>query len=334
MVQMLSLLDRQAAERAEHAARRVLGAGGLVAMPTETVYGLFADASDPQAVARIFAAKGRPRFNPLIAHVDGVAMAEAQGALDATARRLADWFWPGPLTLVVPRAAQGTVCDLARAGLDSVALRVPRSGVVRRLARDLGRPLAGPSANRSGRVSPTLAAHVAADLGEAVDLILDGGPCPVGVESTVLACLSGAPRLLRPGGIPAEEIEAVLGVRLLRETDGNRPASPGQLASHYAPRAGLRLDAREVHPGEALLAFGAPLDGAEEARAVENLSPTGDLLQAAARLYGALRRLDESGAAMIAAMPIPRDGLGEAINDRLARAAAPRPKEDAAQAAR
>lgn len=308
-------------------AGRLIRAGDLVAFPTETVYGLGADATDAGAVATIFAAKDRPRFNPLIAHLPTRAAAEAQGGFDAPAQRLAEAFWPGPLTLVVPAGSGTTVCDLARAGLPSVALRVPASPLARDLLAAVGRPVAGPSANRSGRVSPTCAAHVLADLDGRIAAVLDGGDTRVGVESTVIACLGGPPRLLRPGGVTRDAIAACLGFSLAGagEGDAARPVGPGLLASHYAPRARLRLDAMKILPGEAALLFGPDHPaGLDAARAVVNLSPRGDPAEAAARLFGALRDLDSSGAAVIAVAPIPATGLGEAILDRIGRAAAPR----------
>ncbi len=318
-------LAPDAAGLAEAAA--LLRAGGLVAFPTETVYGLGADATDAQAVARIFAAKDRPRFNPLIAHLPDRAAALAQGVFDDPARRLAEAFWPGPLTLVVPARADTGVCDLARAGLSSVALRVPAHPLARDLLDRVGRPVAAPSANRSGRVSPTRADHVLDDLAGRIAAVLDGGDTPVGVESTVVACLGGTPRLLRPGGITRAALRAVLGLDPAAPdaAESERPAGPGMLASHYAPRARVRLDADSIAPGEALLLFGAGFpEGHARARATINLSPAGDPAEAASRLFGALRALDASGAATIAVAPIPDDGLGEAIRDRLARAAAPR----------
>ncbi|MER2267478.1 L-threonylcarbamoyladenylate synthase [Methylobacterium oxalidis] len=308
-------------------AARLLAAGRLVAFPTETVYGLGADATDPAAVARIFAAKERPRFNPLIAHLPDASSARAQGEFDAAALSLAEAFWPGPLTLVVPAHERTTVCDLARAGLPSLALRVPASALAQDLLARVGRPVAAPSANRSGRVSPTSAGHVLGDLDGRVAAILDGGATPVGLESTVVACLGGAPRLLRPGGVPREAIREVLGIAMAdaEADDAARPVGPGLLASHYAPRARVRLDARRIDPGEAALLFGSdPVPGLAAARAAINLSPRGDASEAASRLFAALRDLDASGAAVIAVAPIPMTGLGEAINDRLKRAAAPR----------
>lgn len=306
-------------------AARLLASGRLVAFPTETVYGLGADASDPGAVARIFAAKARPRFNPLIAHLPDLASARREGVFDAWAARLAEAFWPGPLTLVVPAAPGGTVCDLARAGLPSVALRVPGNALARDLLGRVGRPVAAPSANRSGRVSPTCAGHVLADLDGRIAAILDGGPAAIGVESTVVACLGGRPVLLRPGGVTRDALAALLGGGLDGPQAGARPVGPGLLASHYAPRARVRLDVGRVEPGEAALLFGpgAP-EGLAGARASVNLSPSGDLAEAASRLFAALRTLDASGAGSIAVVPLPEIGLGEAIRDRLRRAAAPR----------
>ncbi|MCC0805342.1 threonylcarbamoyl-AMP synthase [Methylobacterium sp. W2] len=305
---------------------QVLRSGGLVAFPTETVYGLGADASEAEAVARIYAAKERPSFNPLIAHVPALDAARREGVFDGIALRLAEAFWPGPLTLVVPVASGGTVSDLARAGLPSVALRVPANPVALSLLRKVGRPVAAPSANRSGRVSPTCAEHVLADLDGRIAAILDGGSTQVGLESTVIACLDGRAHLLRPGGVTREALEAVLGFSLdAGHEAGAAPIGPGLLASHYAPRATVRLDASRVEPHEAVLLFG-PVDppGTDTATARLNLSAAGDLREAAAGLFSALRRLDEAGTGIIAVAPIPRTGLGDAINDRLRRAAAPR----------
>ncbi|GJE55686.1 L-threonylcarbamoyladenylate synthase [Methylobacterium thuringiense] len=307
-------------------AARLLGAGRLVAIPTETVYGLAADASEPSAVAAIYAAKERPRFNPLIAHLPDEAAARHEGIFDETAAALAKAFWPGPLTLVVPAAPGGSVCDLARAGLPSVALRVPGHALAREILARVGRPIAAPSANRSGRVSPTSVAHVLADLDGRIAAVLDGGTCSVGIESTVVACLGGPPRLLRPGGITRAELRRVLGIDpAVGSGDDSRPIGPGLLASHYAPRAAVRLDVERIAPGEAVLLFGSfrPA-GLDEAGVVETLSERGDATEAASRLFEALRRLDASGAGTIAVVAIPADGLGEAINDRLNRAAAPR----------
>jgi L-threonylcarbamoyladenylate synthase len=304
-------------------AAELLAAGGLVAFPTETVYGLGADATDGEAVARIYAAKERPRLNPLIAHVADLEAASAQGLFDLTATVLARAFWPGPLTVVVPVSPDRRICDLARAGLDSVALRVPAHPLAGELLRLVGRPIAAPSANRSGRVSPTTAEHVLADLDGAIDAVLDGGPTQVGVESTIVACLDPLPRLLRPGGVPRELIEATLGIELASGEPGSEsPRAPGMLPSHYAPRAQLRLNAERLEPGEAALLFGrTPPAGLEDAIAALNLSEDGNLVEAAARLFAHLRALDASGAASIACAPVPGSGLGEAINDRLRRAA-------------
>jgi L-threonylcarbamoyladenylate synthase len=304
----------------------ILRAGGVVAFPTETVYGLGADATSPEAVARIYAAKERPRFNPLIAHVADVGAALHEGRFDETARRLAEAFWPGPLTIVVPASAECTISDLARAGLDSVALRVPGHPLAHDLLKRFGRPLAGPSANRSGRLSPTRADHVLAELDRRIDAVIEGGTTEVGLESTIVACLGGAQRLLRPGGIPRERIEQVTGGKVdVGGGSESAPRAPGMLATHYAPRARVRLEATEIHPGEAALLFGPVQPGAVgDADAVLNLSPEGDLVEAAANLFSHLRALDGSGAATIAVSPIPDHGLGEAINDRLQRAAAER----------
>ena len=307
-------------------AARCLAEGGLVAFPTETVYGLGADAAQPRAIARLYEAKGRPSFNPLIAHVADLAAAAQIARCDATATVLAEAFWPGPLTLVLPKTADCTVAELATAGLDTVALRVPRHPVARAILRAFGGAVVAPSANLSGHVSPTTASHVASDLSGLVDLILDGGAVDVGVESTIVACLE-APMLLRPGGLPREAIERVLGRPLQRlpedaVNDNAQPLAPGMLASHYAPRTPVRLDAIHVEPNEALLAFGrADIDGARAAKAVMNLSATSDLAEAAANLFGYLRALDASEARAIAVMAVPHHGLGEAINDRLRRAA-------------
>lgn len=302
-------------------AARALRGGGLVAFPTETVYGLGGDATSDAAVARIFVAKGRPRFNPLIVHVPGLAEAEAIALFDERARQAARRFWPGPLTLVLPRRAGG-VSLLACAGLDTVAIRVPAHPVAQALLRATCRPLAAPSANRSGRVSPTEAAHVAAEFGDGVALVLDGGHCAVGVESTVLDLAGASPTLLRPGGVTVEALTEALGPIEVAGADPAAPRSPGQLASHYAPALPLRMNALDARPGEALLAFGTTVpDGFA---AVLNLSPRGDLVEAAANLFAMLRRLDRCDLTGIAVTPIPEHGLGRAINDRLCRAAAPR----------
>jgi len=299
----------------------LLREGRLVAFPTETVYGLGGDATDERAVAAIFAAKGRPRFNPLIVHVPGLAEAESLAVFDARSRDAAARFWPGPLSLVLRRRGDSGLAWLASAGLDTVAVRAPAHPVARALLRAAGRPLAAPSANRSGRISPTEAAHVAAELGDEVALILDGGAAPVGIESTVLDLSGAGPVLLRPGAVTLEQLEEVFGPLVLPA--GGRVTSPGMLASHYAPGPPVRLDATEARPGEALLAFGPdmPPPGFAE---VLWLSRAGDLEEAAANLFAMLRRLDRPDYAGIAVMPIPERGLGRAINDRLRRAAAPR----------
>ncbi|WP_108813684.1 L-threonylcarbamoyladenylate synthase [Loktanella sp. Alg231-35] len=298
-------------------ASAILQAGGLVSFPTETVYGLGADARNDTAVAGIYAAKGRPSFNPLIVHLPDQQMAERYCVFNDDARRLAGAFWPGALTLVLPLKADAVVSRLVTAGLDTLAVRVPDHKVARALLEAFNGPVAAPSANPSGRVSPTKAAHVVAGLGDAIDAIVDGGDCPVGLESTIVAC-GDAPRLLRAGGIPAEAIEACLGAPLVRSADPALPVAPGQLASHYAPQGKVRLNAPYAKEDEVLLGFG-PVDAAL------NLSPSGDLVEAAARLFACLHELDRMGAKSIAVSPIPDHGLGAAINDRLRRAAAPRP---------
>jgi L-threonylcarbamoyladenylate synthase len=302
-------------------AARLIDQGLLVAFPTETVYGLGGLATSEPAVLRIYAAKRRPSHNPLILHFADVASAAEVGQLDDRAGRLAGRFWPGPLTLVVPHRPGTGVAAAATAGLDSVALRVPGHPVARALLAEVAGPVAAPSANPSGRLSPTAARHVAEDLGDAVSLVLDGGDCPVGLESTVVELLGERPRLLRPGGLERAAIEAIVGP-LDEAAPSATPRSPGQLASHYAPKLPVRLDARDVQPDEALLAFGP--DVPPGAVAVRNLSPSGDVNEAATHLFALMRELDRSGAVRIAVMPIPQRGLGEAINDRLRRAAAPR----------
>ena len=311
-------------------AARVLAAGGLVAFPTETVYGLGADAGNGAAVARLYEAKGRPRFNPLIAHVPDIAAARALARFNESAERLAAAFWPGPLTLVLPKRPDCPVAELATAVLDTIAVRVPSHPVARDILVAGARPIVAPSANRSGQVSPTTAQHVLADLRGRVELIVDGGPTPMGLESTIVACLD-RPMLLRLGALPRAEIERVAALALPAPSEPaavdseELPLAPGQLVSHYAPRARLRLNARRVEAGEVLLALGPTLvEGSEHAARVLNLSPRGDLIEAAANLFSHLRALDGCGAAVIAVMPVPHTGLGEAINDRLKRAAAPR----------
>ena len=306
------------------AAATCLRAGGLVAMPTETVYGLAADATSDAAVAAIYVAKERPAINPLIAHVLDLEAAREHALFGPEAERLARAFWPGPLTLVLPIAATCRVSLLARAGLDTVALRSPAHETARALIEAAGVPLAAPSANRSGRVSPTTAAHVAADLDGRTDWILDGGPCHYGLESTIVEIVGGRIALLRPGAIAREAIESALGTPIESAAGSpTAPNAPGQLESHYAPSADLRLGAVEARPDEAALDFGGVLkESAAGARL--DLSPGGDLIEAASHLFAYLRALDAGGAARIAVAPIPAHGLGAAINDRLRRAAAPR----------
>jgi L-threonylcarbamoyladenylate synthase len=310
-------------------AARCLSHGGLVAFPTETVYGLGADATNPAAIARLYEAKGRPLFNPLISHLADVQAARRVGRFDAASFALAEAFWPGPLTLVLPKRQDCAVAELATAGLETIALRVPAHPVAHAILRAFGKPVVAPSANVSGHVSPTTAAHVKSDLGGRIDLIIDGGPVEVGVESTIVGCFE-VPILLRPGGVPRETIEHVLGRPLENaaveaESEARQVLAPGMLTSHYAPRTRVRLNARNIAPGEALLAFGnAEVPGKDKAAAVMNLSERGDLAEAASRLFGYLRSLDAAGARAIAVMPVPHHGLGEAINDRLRRAAAGR----------
>ncbi len=315
-----------AGEAAVAAAVRALSEGGLVAFPTETVYGLGADATNPAAIARLYQAKGRPAFNPLIATVGDLAAAQRIARFDATALALARAFWPGPLTLVLPKTGDCAVADLATAGLETIAIRVPSHPIAREILHAFARPVVAPSANLSGHVSPTTAVHVQSDLSGRIDLIVDGGPVAVGVESTIVGCFDEAV-LLRPGGLPRGEIERVLGCELAQppgdaDSDSGQPLAPGMLASHYAPRTLVRLNACNVEPGEALLAFGpVAVSGVDAATSVLNLSARGDLNEAAANLFGYLRSLDTKGAHTIAVMPVPGDGLGEAINDRLRRAA-------------
>ena len=301
------------------AAAQALREGRLVAFPTETVYGLGADATNDAAVARIYAAKGRPSFNPLIAHVPDAEAAFALGNFTPEAKALAKAFWPGPLSLVVPRSPACPVSLLASAGLDSVAIRVPSHPIALELLKAVGRPVAAPSANPSGRISPTTADHVRRHLAENLAMVLDGGRCKVGVESTVVSFLEDGPKLLRQGGVPRTEIEKLLGHPVMVGSHSTRPHAPGQLLSHYAPRAELRLNADAQRAGEAYLGFG-PL----HAHGPYTLSADGDLVEAAASLFRLLHDIDATGVARIAVAPIPHHGLGEAINDRLLRAAAPR----------
>ncbi len=311
---------RLASEDAIADAGALIRDGRLVAFPTETVYGLGADATNDTAVARIFEAKGRPSFNPLICHVRDLQAARELGRFSSKIQSLAERFWPGALTLVVPRAEACKASLLVSAGLDTIALRVPAHAVAQSLIAAAGRPIAAPSANRSGEVSPTTAAHVLDSLDDRVSLILDGGPCQLGLESTVIGFDGDRALLLRPGAIAREEIEAIAGPLATLSEDAEKPASPGRLLRHYAPKTLLRLNATTTLSGEALLAFGTPPNG--KFKSLLNLSPAGDLLEAAANLFAFLRALDRSGAPTIAVMPIPDQGLGEAINDRLRRAAA------------
>lgn len=298
----------------------LLREGRLVAFPTETVYGLGGDARRDETVARIFDAKGRPRFNPLIVHVPDLAAAEAVAVFDDRARDLARAFWPGPLTLVLPLRDGAGLSPLVTAGLPTVAVRVPAHPLARALLAAFGGPVAAPSANPSGRVSPTRAGHVLAGLSGRIAAVLDGGPCEVGLESTILGLDGAAPRLLRPGGLPVEALEAALGQAIATGGDAAKPTAPGQLASHYAPAAALRLNARGAETGEILVGFG-PVKGDL------TLSDSGDLVEAAATLFHALREADTLAGpgGRIAFAPVPETGLGRAINDRLRRAAAPRP---------
>lgn len=309
------------------AAVEVLADGGLVAIPTETVYGLAADATNGEAVAGIFAAKGRPHFNPLIAHVSDLDMAKRYVQFDAVSEALAKHFWPGPLTLVLPllpASEAQNIHPLATAGLATLAIRMPQ-GAVRDVIAKFDRAVSAPSANRSGRISPTSAEAVAQDLGTRVDLILDAGSCEVGLESTILKVEGDKIYLLRPGGLATEEIEAFIGKNLQRVDQRAAIQAPGMLKSHYAPNAQMRLNVDEVYAGEALLAFGnRRVKGSENAVAILNLSESGNLREAAANLFDYMKKLDVQGAATIAVEPIPVRGLGEAIADRLARAAAPR----------
>jgi L-threonylcarbamoyladenylate synthase len=302
-------------------AAKALAKGEIVAFPTETVYGLGANALNAAAVAKVFAAKDRPRFNPLIVHVLGEEEAEAYAVINDTARGLMRAFWPGPLSLVLPRKSGCAIADLVSSGLDTIALRAPSHPVARALLEAARLPIAAPSANRSGRVSPTTATHVEAELGSLPAMILDGGPCTLGLESTVLGIDGDEVSLLRLGALPRQEIETVLGRKLAKRKPTSHVTSPGQLATHYAPVTPLRLDASKPRHGEAFLAFGS--NAPSFAGPTINLSRRGDLTEAAANFFAALRTLDGAGAETIAVMPIPDRGLGEAINDRLKRARLP-----------
>lgn len=306
-------------------AKAVLSRGLPVAIPTETVYGLAADATQPLAITRIYETKGRPRFNPLICHMADLAMAERYAVIDPVSWQLAEHFWPGPLTLILPLKPDCGIHSLATAGLATVGLRVPK-GWSSALIRAYGRPLAAPSANTSGKVSPTSAQHVAEDLGEKLELIIDGDAAPVGVESTIVRVEGDGIHLLRPGGVSAEDLEAATGLPVIRMSSPSPTIeAPGMLASHYAPSASVRLNAHEASAGEAVLCFGdVSVAGLDQAALVLNLSPSADLREAAANLFDYLKKADAAAVTGIAVVPIPHDGLGEAINDRLSRAAAPR----------
>ncbi|WP_438749826.1 L-threonylcarbamoyladenylate synthase [Pararhizobium sp. O133] len=326
---MALIIDtRTEPDRALALACETLEAGLPVAIPTETVYGLAADATNPDAIGRIYEMKGRPRFNPLICHVADFAMAERHVTFDPISRRLAEAFWPGPLTLILPLKGESAVHSLASAGLDTLGVRMP-DGFSRAVIARFGRPLAAPSANTSGKISPTSAAHVEADLGDKLALILDDGPADIGLESTIVKVEGDEIRLLRPGGLDVADIERLTGRTVLRaETAGAAIEAPGMLASHYAPGAAVRLDATDVQPGEALIRFGGkPLPGEDKAALVLDLSPASDLREAAANLFAYMKQADASSAGTIAFGAIPNEGLGEAILDRLERAAAPRDGE-------
>lgn len=315
--------DRETALRE---AVKVLSSGYPVAIPTETVYGLAADATNPAAITRIYETKGRPQFNPLICHMASIAMAEDHAIFDPISRKLAETFWPGPLTLILPLKPDSPIHSLATAGLDTVGIRIPK-GFASDLIATFGKPLAAPSANSSGKISSTSAAHVEADLGAKISLILDGGAAHVGVESTIIKVeKDGSVRLLRPGGLVAEDIEHVIGIKLIRPEKASATIeAPGMLASHYAPGAAVRLNAISVENGEALIRFGGqPVVNEQNAAIILDLSANGDLTEAATNLFDHLKTADASGADSIAITPIPVAGLGEAINDRLSRAAAPR----------
>lgn len=300
-------------------AAKILSKGGLVAFPTETVYGLGADACNGRAVARVYAAKGRPSFNPLIVHVADLECAKLYAQLDETALKLAAAFWPGPLTLVLPCVPASPLSELVTAGLDSVAIRIPAHPVAQALLQQFNGPLAAPSANPSGRISPTQSAHVITDMHDKIEAVLDGGTCEVGLESTILKIENNQVSLLRAGGLSGERIEHVLGQSIATPSDPKTPQSPGQLQSHYAPISRVRLNVYTPQDTEILLGFGP-----ECKAATLNLSPTGDMTEAAANLFSYLRKMDALSKGTIAVSPIPMLGLGVAINDRLKRAAAPR----------
>lgn len=317
---LLSSADEAALDRAVECLQR----GGLVGLPTETVYGLAGDATNGEAVARIFEAKGRPRFNPLICHVPDIGMAARLAEFGSVERKLAERFWPGPLTIVAPRAEASAVHPLAAGGLATIALRAPR-GAAREVIARLGRPVAAPSANPSGRVSPTSAAHVMRGLGGRIEMILDDGPSRLGLESTIVKVDRDRIVLLRAGVIGRADLQEATGLPVVGPDEGAGIEAPGQLRSHYAPSGTVRLDALRLEEGECLINFGgARIEGAEKAAETFDLSPSGDLREAAANLFAALARFDRPDVPRIAVAPIPAEGLGEAINDRLRRAAAPR----------
>ena len=304
-------------------AAQALRDGKVIAFPTETVYGLGADATNATAVAQVFEIKGRPRFNPLIVHVEDLDAAKAQVVFGDEAEKLANAFWPGPLSLVLPKKPESTICDLVSAGMDTLAVRVPQHPIAQELLREAACPVAAPSANKAGRISPTTAEHVRDELGDDPKIILDGDFSAIGLESTVVGFSDGKAVLMRPGGVSRNDIERVLGYELAMGGSASKPLSPGQLESHYAPNAAIRLNATSVAPDEAVLAFGS-IDPETSGPKI-NLSPDGNLREAAIRFFAALRELDATGCKRIAVVTIPNEGLGEAINDRLKRAVAPRP---------
>lgn len=324
MAQIISIPDRP--DEALQRSIALLKDAKPIAIPTETVYGLAADATNPDAITSIYTTKGRPQFNPLICHMADMEMAERYGEFDEISKKLAEQFWPGALTIVVPLKPGSGIHKLATAGLETVGIRVPK-GFAAKLIGEFDKPLAAPSANSSGKISPTTSEHVQADLGEKIELILNNGACDVGVESTIVKSDGNDVYLLRPGGVSADEIETVVGKPLIRLDDGknHKIEAPGMLTSHYAPNARMRLNASSVQSDETLITFGhSNIAGENNAKAVFNLSAKGDLSEAAHNLFDMLIEADKTGVEMIAVSPIPDEGLGEAINDRLTRAAAPR----------
>lgn len=322
MARILSIADSE--DDALREAIKLLGQAKPIAIPTETVYGLAADATNPDAITSIYETKGRPQFNPLICHMSDLGMAKSYANFDGLSLKLAEVFWPGALTIIVPLKNNSNIHKLATAGLDSVGIRVPK-GFSSKLIAHYGKPLAAPSANSSGKISPTTAQHVQDDLGHKIDLILDQSSCDLGVESTIIKVDGDNVYLLRPGGIAAEDIESITGKSLIRVDENTKIEAPGMLKSHYAPNAKMRLNANSVSPKEALITLGdACIEGANTAKAEFNLSPSGDLKEAAHNLFDMMIMADKVGADMIAVAPVPNEGLGEAINDRLKRAAAPR----------